>query len=248
MSRPSKDPLKEFIRLASGNKIGPAALLNTYKETLLSDKTPELKLECEKIFAQYENGEIFPTKALSLIRPIAFNAAMQADLFAKEQEKLAKEAKAEVREELRIVKELAKEAEKAEKEALKEDKDPPKYTVTVFDERNEVISVEKEDNKGDVKMVPLVKTFHFYKEAEPWAARRVNEYPGSVAEIQAELQVDSNGNPLITIVNRVRALEILTPRKSSTVYKVKRPSGGLNLSGSNVTGTDHCHFSHGLNR
>ncbi len=252
--------IKSVMKAGSASKVSPSAFLETYREFLCASEVGE------KVKPIYEaldkkDGKFFPTHALSMIRVILFNYCKENDLLQTEAKRVLKEEKERLKEEIKAAK--IAEAEAAGEDLPEDGKKEKKYIVSIVDERDEQVFVVKADNKGNTKEVPLCAAFDLYQDAERWAARRIllggtdsfertdpnnqmyglNGWKGKIA---SPVQLDRNGEPIITVVNRNRAQEILHPKRANTVMKVKRPSGGLNISMCNVKGSDHCHFSHGL--
>ncbi len=249
--------LKEILRQASGNKVSPANFLSTYKEFLLASP---FGIHIQATYEKYENGELFPSNALAILRRELFTFVQQHNLLEVEAKRVAKEEKERLKEEIKAAK--IAEAEAAGEDLPEEGKKEKKYLVTILDERDQQVFFIKTDKDGNQKELPLCAGFDKYQDAERWGARRVflngtdsfektdpnnqmyglNGWKAKIASVE---QVDRNGEPIVTVVTRNRAAEILQPKRAGTVMKVKRPSGGLNISMCNVKGSDSCHFSHG---
>lgn len=251
---PREISLKSILVSASGNKVSPAVFLDAHREFLLASG---FSSKAKPIYEGWSSGKLFPTNALNLLR------RELAD-FVKNQGELESEAKRVLKEEKARLKE--------ELEAAEHDKNPakapaPKYEVFVKDDRGFPVikgyKKDKEDNdvideNGDKIPVYLEAKFDKYQDAERWAARRLVDSASDAIGFSAEKKDLFSGIPgytaeihhplmkSIAIIDRNRAQEVLFPKRAGNVNKVKRPSGGLNISMCNVKGSDHCHFSHGL--
>lgn len=241
--------LTKVLRTASGNKVSPAGFLSAHKEFF---QASPFWATIQPTYEKYENGDLFPSNALTILRRELFAFVQENNLLEVEARRVAKIQKAELKEQIRAEK-LAEAAEAEANGEIPEGKKEKKYLAVILDERDNEILV---DGK------PLMKGFDKYQDAERWAARRIlldgtdsyertegNEMfnlNGWKAKIASPLQVDSEGNPIVTTLNRNQATVLLFPKKPNTACHIKRPSGGLSISMCNIKGSSHCHFSHGL--
>jgi hypothetical protein len=235
--------LKSVVSAMSASKVSPSGVLMTYREFLISNVEG-----AAEIYSKIDAKELFPSNALSLLRPLTFQATVKAGELKVEAKRVKSEEKA-----------AKAEAEDAEAENNSTPK-KEKWIASIFDSKGQIVKVWKtkkkvtkftnDEGESDESIsyeriqVELTEKFDLPQRADEWVARRLVTGAGEdtafdndfVGEVWNPAHIDAEGLPIVTTIDMLKARQILNPPIKKGAAKVKRigtKGGGASISFAN---------------